>query len=344
MEWSGGRAVTGEKKQGRGAGKSLLAAGAAVLILLLAGVMGTPLCAQTYPSRPVRLILPFPPGGATDVLGRIVAQKFSEGLGQSFVSENRPGAGGNIGLEVTAQARPDGYTIAFSSASLTISPGLYKKLNYDTVKDLAPIAKVLEGHYVLLVRPSLPVNTLLELVEYAKARPGKLNFGSGGVGTANHLSCELFKSLAKLNIVHVPYKGVNQAMVAMMGNEVDMVVIGTPAALPQIRAGKVRPLAVLSDRRVPTLPQVPTSREAGMEKLNVTPWYGLVAPAGTPKDIITRLNAEWQRVAALPDTKEKLDKVEFDPLTGTPEQFAEFIKSDIARWTAVVREAKLSVD
>ena len=330
--------------RGRVSGRIVLAACATAAVFLLAGAAAGPLGAQTYPNRPVRLILPFPPGGATDILGRIVGQKYAERLGQPFVPENRPGAGGNIGLELTAHAKPDGYTIVLSSPAVTISPGLYKKLNYDPVKDLAPITRVLQGHYVLLVRPSLPVKSLRELVEYAKARPGKLNFGSGGVGTSNHLASELFKSLARVNITHVPYKGVNQAMLAMMGNEIDMVVIGIPAALQQIQAGKVRPLAVLSEERVPAIPTVPTAGEAGMENFEVTAWYGLLAPAGTPADIVNRLNAEWLKIAALPDTKEKMEKAGVDPLSSTPEKFAEFVKAETARWGKVIRESNVTID
>jgi tripartite-type tricarboxylate transporter receptor subunit TctC len=196
---------------------------------------------------------------------------------------------------------------------------------------------------VLLVRPSLPVKSLKELIEYAKARPGKLNFG-GGIGTPPHLAGELFNSLAKVKMVHVPYKGVNQAMIGLMSNEVDMVVIGTPAALPQIQAGKVRALAVLTEQRVPSLPTVPTTREAGLEHYVVMSWYGILTTAGTPGDIIARLNAEWVKIAAMPDTREKLLKVEFEPVSSTPEQFSVFIKTEIARWSKVIKEANLSVE
>ena len=317
---------------------------ACAMALFFAGAAVGPLGAQTYPNKPVHFILPFPPGGATDILGRIMGQMFAERLGQPFNPEHRPGSGVNIGSDAVAKAKPDGYTVLLAGPALTISPALYRKLTYDPVKDLAPIAKVLEGHYVLLVRPSLPVKTLKELVEYAKARPGKLNFGSGGIGTPNHMASELFNYLAKLKIVHVPYKGVNQAMMGMMGNEIDMVVIGTPAALPQIKAGKVRPLAVLSEERVPSIPDVPTSKEAGVENFEVMSWYGLLVPAGTPGEIIGRLNSEWARLAALPETKEKMLKVEFEPVSGSPEKFARFIRAEVAQWSKVVKAANLSVD
>ena len=311
---------------------------------LLVGASVLPLCAQTYPSKPVHFILPFPAGGPTDILGRIIGQKLAERLGQPFVPENRPGAGGNNGAEYAAKARPDGYTILLAAPSLSISPTLYKKLNYDSVKDFAPISLVAQIHNVLLVRPSLPVKSLKELVEFAKTTPGKLNFGSGGIGTSNHLGSELLKSLAKINIVHVPYKGSNQAMLGVMGNEIDMVVIGIPSSLPHIQAGKVRALAVLSEERLPSLPGVPTAKEAGIDNFEVTTWYGILAPAGTPRDIIARLNAEWVKIAAMPDVQEKMQSTGFQPMSGTPEQFAEFIKTEIVRWGKVIKEANISVE
>lgn len=339
---TGGRTDRERRPAGRGraAGRACLAALAAAVMMLLMGVMVAPLAAQTYPSKPVHLILPFPPGGATDVLGRLVGQKYAERFGQPFVPENRPGAGGNIGAELVAKGKPDGHELLFVSPSLTISPGIYKKLNYDPVKDLAAVSLVMEGHYVLLVRPTLPVKTLKEFVEYAKARPGKINFG-GGIGTPPHLSGELLNTLAGIKMVLVPYKGVNQAMIGMMSNEIDMVIIGTPAALPQIQAGKVRPLAVLTKERLPSLPDVPTAAEAGVANYVVKSWYGVMAPAGTPKEIIARLNTEWVKIAAMPDTKEKTQKFGFEAVTTTPEQFAQYIKEEIALWGKVARDANV---
>ena len=204
-------------------------------------------------------------------------------------------------------------TPSFSiTPAITISPSLYKKLNYDPIKDFAPISLVAQIPNVLLVRPSLPVKNLKEFVEYAKANPGKLNYGSSGIGSSTHLAGELLKSLAKINIVHVPYKGASQALIGLMGGEVDMVVIGPPAAMPHIQAGKVRALAVLSKERVPSLPNVPTSKEAGIDNFEVTTWYGILAPAGTPRDIVNRLNAEWIKIAAMPDTKEKMQNAGFE--------------------------------
>jgi tripartite-type tricarboxylate transporter receptor subunit TctC len=324
--------------------RALMTAAVIVVAVLLSAATAAPLGAQTYPNRPIRFILPFPPGGATDILGRIIGQKFAERLGQPVVPENRPGGAGNIGLEATANAKPDGYTIVLTVQTIAISPSLFKKLNYDPVKDFAPITLVGQIPNVVVVRPALPVKNLKELVAYAKANPKKLNYGSGGTGNANHLVFELLKNLTQIDIVHVPYKGVNQAMIGLMGGEVDMVSIGPPAALPHIQAGKVRALAVLQKERVPTLPDVQTSREAGVENFEVVSWYGILAPAATPRDIINRLNAEWLKIAAMPDTKAKMESAGVEPLSSTPEQFADFIKTETVRWSKVIKEANLSVD
>jgi tripartite-type tricarboxylate transporter receptor subunit TctC len=216
--------------------------------------------------------------------------------------------------------------------------------NNDPIKDFAPIFLAAQTPIVVLVRPSLPIKSLKELVEYAKANPGKLNFGTGGVGTATHLATELLKSVAKINIVHVPYKGTNQAMMGLIGGEVDMVLIVVPNAVPQIEAGKVRPLAVLSNERLTSLPNVPTIKEAGLENSEVIAWYGVVAPAGTPSDIINRLNGEWVKIAVMPDTKEKMRNVGVDPMSSTPEQFAEFLKAEIMRWAKVIKEANVTMN
>jgi tripartite-type tricarboxylate transporter receptor subunit TctC len=341
-----GKTVQKRKPVGRDQAtwRILMTASAAMGAVLFIGVMVAPLCAQTYPSKPIRLILPFPAGGTTDILGRIIGQKLAERLGQPLVAENRPGAGANVGLEIAAKAKPDGYTIILSSPSLSISPSLYKKLNYDSMKDFEPITLVAEIPNVLLVRPDLPFKTLKELVKYASDNPGKLNYGSGGVGTSNHLASELLKSLAKINILHVPYKGVGQAMMAMMGNEVDMVVTGYAIALPQVQAGKVRALAVLSSERFKALPNVPTTREAGIDNFAVTTWYGILTSAGTPSDIVNRLNAEWIKIVSMPDTREKLQNAGFNPLSCTPGDFSEFIKTEIVRWGKVIKEGNVSID
>jgi tripartite-type tricarboxylate transporter receptor subunit TctC len=295
--------------------------------------------AQSYPSRTVRLILPFPAGGPTDILGRAIGQKLSEQLGQPVVADNRPGAGGNLGAEQAAKAPPDGHTLLLSSPSISISPSLYKKMPYDPQKDLAPVSLVAGIPNVMVVHPTVPARTLREFVQLAKARPGKLNFGSGGAGTTNHLASELLKTLTKVDMVHVPYKGSNQAMLALLGGEVDMVVIAVSPALPQIEAGKVRALAVLNEKRVPTLPNVPTSREAGIDNFVVSVWYGILAPGGTPRDIVNRLNADLGKVVKAQDVKERLAQAGVEPLHSTPEHFAGFIRSEATRYAQVIRNA-----
>jgi tripartite-type tricarboxylate transporter receptor subunit TctC len=325
----------------RPAQQRLIAAGAILGVFLLIGITASPLGAESYPNKPIRFVLPYPPGGAVDTIGRIIAQKLSERLGQPVVAENKPGAGSTIGTELAVRAKPDGYTIVIGSASITITPSLYKKLNYDSLRDLAPISMAALGHQVFLVHPSLPVNDLKELVAYARANPGKLNYSSGGVGNPGHLAGELLKSLTQIDIVHVPYKGAGPAMIGLVGGEVNMQASSIPAAIPHIQSGKVKALAVLGDERSTLLGNVPTAKEAGLDNWVVSSRYGFLAPAGTPRAIIDRLNAEWTRCATLPDTREKLKNVGVEPLTSTPEQYHEFLKTEIARWGKVIRDANI---
>jgi tripartite-type tricarboxylate transporter receptor subunit TctC len=314
--------------------------GAMIAAVLLIGATVAPLYAQSYPTKPIRLILPMAPGGAVDLLGRIIGSKLAERLGQPVVCENRPGAGGNLAHEFVAKARPDGYTILLGASTLATAPSLYKKLNYDPVKDLAPISLTAQVDVAVLGRPSLPANNLREFVEYARANPGKLNHGSSGVGSPTHLAGELLKSLAKIDMVHVPYKGAGPAMIGLVGGEVDIHLLSATAALPHIQEGKVRALAVLGKERAPSMANVPTAKEAGFN-LVVTLWYGILAPAGTPGHIVNRLNEEWAKIAAIPDTIKKIQNAGLEPLSGTPDQFSEFLKAEITRWGKVVKEAKI---
>jgi tripartite-type tricarboxylate transporter receptor subunit TctC len=308
--------------------------------MFLVVAVAAPSWGQTYPNRPLRLILPFPPGGATDILGRIAGQALSERLGQPVVADNRPGVGGYLGLELASKAPPDGHTIVLASLVLATGPSLYRKIQFSPMKDLAPITQISQSPNLVMVHPSLPVKTLLELVEHARANPGKLNYASSGVGSPLHLSAELLKSVTRTNVVHVPYKGGGgPAMTALLGGEVQMIILG-PAALPHVQAGKVRVLAVLSEERWRVLPQVPTGREAGVD-LVVTGWHGLLAPAGTPRPIIDRLNQEWARIAMTEDTREKIEKAGFEPVTGTPDQFAAFVRAETERWARVIKEANI---
>lgn len=312
----------------------------ALTAIFLAAVTGVAAAAQSYPARPIRLILPFPPGGATDILGRIVGQKLSESLGQPVVADNRPGAGGYLGLEIAAKAQPDGHTIVLGSLVLASGPSLYRKIKLEPLRDLAPVAQLSQSPNLLLVHPAFPAKTVKELVEYARLNPGKLNYGSSGVGSPLHLAAELFKSVTRTHIVHVPYKGGGgPAMTGLLAGEVQMMVLGA-AALPHVQAGKVRALVVLGEERWRVLPEVPTAREAGVDVV-VPSWHGLLAPAGTPRELVRRLNREWAKIAAREDAREQMQKAGFEPVVATPEQFAKFIAAETARWAAVIREAMI---
>jgi tripartite-type tricarboxylate transporter receptor subunit TctC len=319
--------------------------GISPVLAFIAALLLQPLAlAQAYPAKPVRWILPFPTGGPTDLLGRLLGQKLAELLGQPVVPENRPGAAGNLGAEYAAKQPPDGYTIVHVSSAFTISPSLYRKLNYDPVRDFAAISLVAQFPNVLIVHPSVPARSLNELAALARANPGKLTFGSGGLGTGQHLAGEMFNSLAKVSMLHVPYKGSGQAMLGLMGGHLDVLVIGVPPALPQIQSGKVRALAALSPERVAVLPNVPTTNEAGFPGYEVTNWHGILAPAGTPRDIVARLNAEIGKAIKTPDVRERMAGMGLDPLTSTPERFAAFIKIEIARWAKVIKEANVKIE
>ena len=298
---------------------------------------------DAWPMRPVRIILPFPPGGGTDILGRLIAERLSAGIGQPVVTENRGGAGGNVGAEAAARSAPDGYTIVLVAPSLAISPTLYSKINYDPVKDFAPISLVATVPNVMVTQPSLP-GQLQEFIAFVKAKPGALNFGSGGAGTSNHLAGELFNIVTGARLVHVPYKGVNLAMQDVLAGNVHLVFIGIPAAAPHIRAGKLRALAVVAPQRSSALPDVPTVAEAGLKDFEVTTWYGILAPAGTPQPVVKRLNAELVKIMHAPEMKEKLTATGTEPLTSTPEEFAAYIKREIAKWGDVIRKAGVKAD
>jgi tripartite-type tricarboxylate transporter receptor subunit TctC len=298
---------------------------------------------EAWPTRPIRFILPFPPGGGTDILGRLIAERLSATLGQPVVTENRGGAGGNVGAEAAARSAPDGYTIVLVAPSLAISPTLYSKLNYDPVKDFAPVSLVATVPNVMITQASLP-GQLQEFIAYAKSKPGGLNFGSGGAGTSNHLAGELFNIVTGAKLVHVPYKGVNLAMQDVLAGNVHLVFIGIPAAAPHIKAGKLRALAIVAPQRSAALPEVPTVAEAGLRDFEVTTWYGVLAPAGTPKAVVNRLNAELVKIMHSPELKERLAATGTEPLTSTPEEFAGYIKREIAKWGEVIRKAGVKAD
>jgi tripartite-type tricarboxylate transporter receptor subunit TctC len=299
--------------------------------------------AAAYPSKPLRFILPFPPGGATDALGRTVADRLQSALRQNVVPDYRPGAAGNLGYGLLAKAAPDGYTIGLCSPSIAISPSLYKNPGYD-LRDIAPVSLVANIPSLLVVHPSVPAINVKELIALARKHPGKLNFGSGGVGTSNHLAGELFKSLAKIDVVHVPYKGTSVAMFALITGETDLVVIGPPAALPLLREKRLKALAVLRDKRIAQLPDVPTSAEAGLPGWIANSWYGLLVPAGTPRDIIALLNSELVKGLNSPEAHQRLASVGAEAMPSSVDAFAGYLKSETAQFAKLIRDAGIRAD
>ena len=305
-----------------------------------------PAFAQTYPSKPVRMIVPFPPGGAADIIGRVVGQKLSERLGQQVIVDNRGGASGNIGAELVAKAPGDGYTILLGAlTSHAINYTLEREiLRYDLKKDFAPITIVATVPAVFVVNPSVPAQSLKELIAYAKAKPGHLSYGSSGAGAPQRLAAEMFKLRAGVDMLHVPYKGSGQVIIDLIGGQVLTAFESVPATLPHIKGAKLRALAVTTAQRVPMLPDVPTTAEAGLPNFEVSSTFGIMAPAGTPKPIIDRLNNELAKVLQLPDVKEKfLQQGAFGTST-TPEQAAQRIHSEIAMWAKVINEANVKSD
>jgi len=296
--------------------------------------------AQQYPVKPVRLVLPFPPGGPTDLLGRSIAQKLGEQMGQQVVPENRPGAGGNLGLELAAKSPPDGYTMVLTSSIIALAPALYAKLNYQQ-KDLAPITLIAEIRNVLLVHPSVPAKNVKELIALARKSPGKLNYGSGGVGTTTHLTPELIMSITKTRMTHVPYKGSGLALIALVGGHIDVLIMAVPAAAEQVKAGKARGLLILSSERTSVLPDVRSAKEEGVEDYIVRLWYGILAPAGTPANLIGRLNSEIVKAINSPDLKKRFTEGGVEPLTSTPEEFAKFIAVETPRYAKIVKDANI---
>ncbi len=299
---------------------------------------------QAYPARAVRIVIPFAPGGGTDNLTRILAPKLTELLGQQILIDNRPGASGQIGTELVARATPDGYTIVHVDTSFTSNPSLYRKLPYDTVKDFAPISVLASAPVVLMIHPSVPVKSLKELIALAKARPGELNFATGGTGSATHLGVEMFKSAAGLNLVHIPYKGSGPAAAAVLAGHVVMTVASPSATAPYVAAGKLRALAVTGDKRNAAMPQVPTFAEAGLRGVDSSTYWVSLAPAGVPKEVIATLNSAMVRVLQLSDIRQRLTGLGFDTIGSSPEDAAIHIRDAMAKWARVVADAKIRVD
>jgi len=294
--------------------------------------------AQEYPVKPVRLVVPFTPGGTTDILGRLVAQKLSESIGRQVIVDNRPGAGGTIGSDIVAKSPADGYTLIMGHiGTFGVNPTLYPKLSYDAVKDFQPITLFAMITNLLSVNPSLPVKSVKELVALARARPGQLNYGSGGNGSAAHLATEYFKLLSKTDIVHIPYKGTAPAITDLLAGNTSMILTGVPAQLPHIKSGRLRALGVASAKRQPLFPELPTIMEGGVKGYEATQWYGVLAPAGTPRPIVDRLNAALVKALQSADVKERLASEAGEPVGNSPEEFHAFIQKEIARWAPVIR-------
>lgn len=301
--------------------------------------------AQGYPAKPVRLVVPYAAGGAMDSLARTIGQRLFEAWGQQVLVENKPGASAIIGMDYVAKSAADGYTLLWSDANVVINSLLFSKLPYDPVKDLAPITQLVAIHLGLVVNPSLPVKNIRELIELAKAKPGELNYASVGAGSTMHLSMEILQAMAGIKLNHIPYKGSAPALTDVSAGHVPMMFTSLGSVLPLWKAGKVRLLAVGSARRYTQYPDVPTVAEAGLPGFEVTSWFGLFAPAGTPREIINRVNAELQKIFADPALREKnLDPQGFEPIVSSPERFSEFTKSEALKWGKVVRDAKVKLD
>jgi len=320
-----------------GAGKTACFIGA---ILAAIALGASPASGETYPSKPIRLVVPFPPSGATDIIARTLAQRLGEALGASIVVDNRPGAGGTIGSDIVAKSAPDGYTLLMATTSThSIAPSLYPKLPYVVERDFAPVIHVADATNILVVTPSLPAANVRELIALAKARPGVLNYASSGNGTIVHLTAELFASSAGIKLTHVPYKGTALALTDLMSGQVSILFDNIVSALPHVRDGKLKALAVTSAQRSPLVPDVPTVAESGLPGFVSDTYFGMFAPAATPPDVVARLNAAINRILHTPEFQERLATLGAQPAGGTPEQFAAIVRSETAKWSAVVRES-----
>jgi tripartite-type tricarboxylate transporter receptor subunit TctC len=300
--------------------------------------------AQSYPSKPVRVIVPFPAASATDVLARTIGQKLSEKWGRPVIIENKPGAGGNLGTEIAAKAPADGYTILMGTVANAISTSLYKKLNYDFVKDFTPVTLVATTPLVLAANPKFPASNIKEVIAYAKDKPGKVNFGSGGIGTSNHLAGEMLKSMAGIDMLHVPYKGTPAAHSDLLSGQVNLMFDNIVAVMPHLKSGRMKAIAVTSAKRVSTLPNVPTVAESGVPGFDAVSWIGALVPTGTPKDIVNKLNTDLVAVIGMPDVKERLSASGAELAGSTPEQLAEHIRNETEKWAKAVKASGATAD
>ena len=301
--------------------------------------------AQTYPSKSVRMVVPFAAGaGSNDIMARLMAQKLSDSFAHQFVVDNRPGASGIIGTDIVAKAPPDGYTVLMMSLTFTVLPSLFSKLPYDTLKDLTPVTMVASAPLMLVVNPSVPAKSVAEFIAYAKANPGKLNFGSGGAGATPHLAGEMLKSMAGIQVTHIPYKGGAPALADLIGGQIQFMCENIPGTLPFVKAGKLRALAITDLKRSPLLPDLPTLDESGLKGYQIVGWNGMFVPAGTPQAIVTKLYTGVSSALALADVKERLAILGADGVGDSPQHFAAFIKADIAKWAQVVKTAGIKIE
>jgi tripartite-type tricarboxylate transporter receptor subunit TctC len=307
---------------------------------VLGGTSGAAPCAETaYPTRPIRIVDPFPPGGPSDIVGRSISPRLSEVLGQPVVVDNRGGAAGVVGCEIVAKAAPDGHTLLLGpSGALTIQPTLSPKLPYDPQRDFEPVTQLTSGPQVIAVNPAVPAKSIPELIALAKAKPGQLNYASGGAGTANHLAAEVFKLAAGINVVHVPYKGTGPALASVLSGETQMIVSSLLPALPHVKSGKLRPLAVTSTSRSVAVPDVPTAAESGLPKFETSSWHGILVPAKTPRAIVTRLHNDLVKVLNLPDVRERLTAQGLNVVASSPQAFGAYIRSETEKYARVIRQ------
>jgi len=315
------------------------------LLLALVAPASVAEAAEAYPSKPIRLIVPFSPGGPADVLARVMGDKIGASMGKPVVVDNRAGAGGNIGMALGAKAAPDGYTLVLAPAgNLTVNPSLYRNVPYDVAKDFAPVTVVAAVPNILVVHPSIPAKNLTEFIAYAKSHPGQLNCSSPGAGSGAHLAGELFKSMVGADMVHVPFNGIAPAVTAVLAGDVQLMFAGAPAVLQHVRAGKLHALGVASLKRIAGAPDLPTLSESGLAGFNVTSWYSIVAPAGTPPEIVARLQREIDKALREPDVREKLAGLGAEPIANTPAEFAAMIKTETAKWSEIVKSAKITIE
>jgi tripartite-type tricarboxylate transporter receptor subunit TctC len=306
------------------------------LLLTIFAAIAPNVFAQDYPSRPIRWVVAFPPGGAADVLARGMAPAFSEALGQRIVVDNRSGAGGNIGADIVAKAVPDGYTLLMGFPGLTTNPSLYAKMSYDPIRDLAPVMLIAVTPAVLVVHPGVPAKSVKELINFARANPGKLNYASAGIGAAGHMSGELFKMLTKVEITHVAYKGGGPALVDLMAGQVQMLFDSIPTAVPLVRAGKLRALAIAGKARSEQIPEVPTFEESGVSGFDGGTWFGVLVPSGTEQAVIAEIHAALRKVIAMPETVARFRTLGLNTVAGTPEEFGVFLKEQTVKWEKVI--------